>query len=323
MITLDETTATLLNELQYNFPLTSTPYRDVADRIGLSENEVIAKVKRLLELKVIKRIGFTVNYKSQGKVAALVGVKIRDRSDVLRLKEELLHNPEVTHNYLRDDPDYQVWFTIKAPTYEILNREVFEVLEGKLGLREYVILPSKRVCKVSVKYDLLKGIGWSKPVETPNEVPRPEELGIPPTLPKDVSRLKPVSHPYLEIARKYGLSEEELLELVKKMLEKGILRNPGASVDGDKVGFKYNVMTVMRVDDTDYACKYLREEVWEASHVVERTTPPQWPYPIYFVLHAVRKDLTEKVIERVVQHLKPIEYRKLYSIENLKPGIAR
>ncbi|ALU12827.1 hypothetical protein EYM_07875 [Ignicoccus islandicus DSM 13165] len=320
---IDLNTAKILNELQYNFPLTPTPFRDIAYNLGISEDYVLKIVRNLMEHKIIKRIGFTVNYKSQGKVAALVGVKVSSREDIERLRMELLNNQEVTHNYLRDDPDFQVWFTIKAPSFEILKNDVAELLENKLKLSDYVILPSKRVCKVSVRYDLIKGIGWSKPTEQPNDVPKPEEIGIPPTLPREVSRLKPVSRPYLEIAKKYGLSEEELLNIVRLMLEKGILRNPGASVDGDKIGFKYNVMTVLNVDDTEYACKFLKDEVWEASHIVERIVPERWPYPVYFVLHAMKKDVVEEVINNVIRHLKPISYRKLYSIENLKPGVAR
>ena len=135
--------------------------------------------------------------------------------------------------------------------------------------------------------------------------------------------MKPVPRPYLEIARRFGMSEEELLEKVKLMLDYGILRNPGASVDGDKIGFKYNVMVVMNVDNDEEVCMDIAKNVYEASHVVARYVNEKWPYPVYFVLHAMRKEPVEEVIARVVEKYKPKEYRKLYSIENLKPGVAR
>ena len=319
---LDELDKLILYELQYNFPLTPTPFDDVAHAVGSSVDEVLERVKRLMNDKIIKRIGFTVNYKSMGKVAALVGVKVRDRSDVDFLRDALMNNPEVTHNYLRDDPDYQVWFTIKSKDFESLREEVRKILEPR-GLNDYVILPSKKVCKVSVRYDTVRGIAWSPYVPQKDRVPRPEELGLPKELPKDVSRLKPVRRPYAEVAEKYGMSEDEVVEKVKLMLKEGILRNPGASVDGDKLGFKYNAMIVMKVKDDVGVCKEIAEGVPEASHVVARYVEEKWPYPVYFVLHAVRKDLVEEVASRVIERVRPEDFRKLYSIENLKPGVAR
>ena len=312
----------LLYELQYDFPLTTTPFDDVARRLNADVEEVLETVRKLMEKKIIKRIGFTVNYKAMGKVAALVGVKAPKREDVERLKEALLSHPEVTHNYLRDDPDYQVWFTYKAKSVEDLRREVKEILEG-MGFYDYVILPSKKVCKVSVRYDPIRGIAWSPLTPQKDRVPTPEELGLPSDFPKAVSRLKPVRRPYKEVAEKFGMNEDEVIENVKKLLEEGVLRNPGASVDGDKIGFKYNVMVVMRTNNDLETCERIAKEVPEASHVVARYVEEKWPYPVYFVLHATRKELTEDVIQRVIDKFKPEDYRKLYSLDNLKPGVAR
>ncbi|ABU82021.1 transcriptional regulator, AsnC family [Ignicoccus hospitalis KIN4/I] len=319
---LSELDKRLLYELQYNFPLTPTPFEEVARALGISQERVLERTKELMDNKIIKRIGFTVNYKSMGKVAALVGVKVRGRKDVEALKAILMNNPEVTHNYLRDDPDYQVWFTIKAKNMEVLKEEVKNILEP-LGLNDYVVLPSKKVCKVSVRYDPIRGIAWSPYSPQKDEVPKPEDLGLPEEFPKDVSRLKPVERPYAEVAKKYGMSEEEVVEKVKLLLREGVLRNPGASVDGDKIGFKYNSMIVMKVDDDVEVCRRIAEEVPEASHVVARVVDERWPYPVYFVLHATKKELVEDVASRVIEKFDPYDYRKLYSLENLKPGVAR
>jgi hypothetical protein len=71
-------------------------------------------------------------------------------------------------------------------------------------------------------------------------------------------------------------------------------------------------------------CEWIGKNVWEASHVVAREVPrDKWPYPVYFVLHATKKEPIETVISRVVDEIRPRGYRKLYSLENLKPGVAR
>ena len=52
----------LLLEIQDGFPLTATPYRDVADALDVPVEEVLAAVERLLEAGCIKRIGCVVNH---------------------------------------------------------------------------------------------------------------------------------------------------------------------------------------------------------------------------------------------------------------------
>ena len=52
----------LLVEIQGGFPLTATPYRDVAEAIGADVDEVLAAVERLLDDGCIKRIGCVVNH---------------------------------------------------------------------------------------------------------------------------------------------------------------------------------------------------------------------------------------------------------------------
>ena len=47
----------LLNDYQQDFPLSPTPYQDIADSIGSSEDEVIAIFKELSDEKFIARIG--------------------------------------------------------------------------------------------------------------------------------------------------------------------------------------------------------------------------------------------------------------------------
>lgn len=54
--------AELLVEIQDGFPLSSTPYRDVAEAIDADVDDVLAAVERLLADGCIKRIGCVVNH---------------------------------------------------------------------------------------------------------------------------------------------------------------------------------------------------------------------------------------------------------------------
>ncbi len=76
---LSEPDLRLIAAVQRGLPLTSRPYRDIGRRIGMDESEVIAAVRRLLELRVINRLGVVVRHHELGYTAnAMVAWDIPD-----------------------------------------------------------------------------------------------------------------------------------------------------------------------------------------------------------------------------------------------------
>ncbi|ELZ78017.1 Lrp/AsnC family transcriptional regulator [Haloferax larsenii] len=59
---LSDLDARLLVEIQDGFPLSETPYADVAERIDADTDEVVAAIERLVDDGCIKRIGCIVNH---------------------------------------------------------------------------------------------------------------------------------------------------------------------------------------------------------------------------------------------------------------------
>ena len=55
--------------------------------------------------------------------------------------------------------------------------------------------------------------------------------------------------PYLEIAEKLGISEEILLEKLKGLCDKGVIRRFGATIYHQKSGFQANAMVAWKVDE--------------------------------------------------------------------------
>ena len=66
---LTELDRRLVAEIQGGLPLSSHPYREIGDRIGLSESEVIARVGRMQDEGVIKRLGIVVRHHELGYTA--------------------------------------------------------------------------------------------------------------------------------------------------------------------------------------------------------------------------------------------------------------
>jgi DNA-binding Lrp family transcriptional regulator len=63
----------LLNDFQRNFPLTPTPYADMADKLGVSEVWVLATLRQLRDSRYISRVGavFSPNSVGASQLAAM------------------------------------------------------------------------------------------------------------------------------------------------------------------------------------------------------------------------------------------------------------
>ncbi len=309
----------LLMELQYSFPLTPTPYCDVAQRLGIAPAEALSRMRALAGRGVVKRIGFYLNYRAQGMRAALVAFAAGERYQ--ELAGIVNNDPLVTHNYLRDHPVYNVWVVVKRRSLEDLVGFAKRVAE-KAGARDWVVLIGKRTYKLSVKYDLYQGVSRSGPYSRVAEnPPRPEELGAPRGLAEKLRRLPLVEKPYNVIGEEYGLSGARVAVLAKTMLEKGVLGDPGAALDGRLVGFQYNAMAVVAGGEEACECAASLEY---STHVVLRSPYPRdkWPYNCYFMVHGTSRALVENVLNVFTSRC-GFEAHPIYSIADLKPGALR
>jgi DNA-binding Lrp family transcriptional regulator len=63
---MDDGDEALITAIQTGLPLTSRPYADVGQAIGMSESEVMARLERLLQEGIIKRLGVVVRHHELG-----------------------------------------------------------------------------------------------------------------------------------------------------------------------------------------------------------------------------------------------------------------
>jgi DNA-binding Lrp family transcriptional regulator len=310
-------------ELQYNFPVTAIdPYAHAASSLGISEEDLLAELRRLKSAGVLKRVGFYFNFRSQGKDAALVAISTDDVESVAKATRA---DPLVTHSYLRDDPEYNVWIVIKRDSLDEIVKAA-EELSRLSGARRYVILTSVRTYKLSVKYDLIKGVSRAGPYAiVPPSAPRPEALGIPRTLPEALRSLPLEPSPYSAASRVSGLGVEEIVKAIPKLLQVGVLLDPGAAIDGELVGFRENGMVVMEPSGApEELCEAAARSEY-STHVVLRSPMPEgaWRYPCYSMVHARSRDLVEEVAKTIARDAGAKTYRVIYSLRDLKPGVAR
>jgi DNA-binding Lrp family transcriptional regulator len=153
-ISLDETDRIIMQMLQDDFPIVQEPWFEISNRLGVSEVEVIARLKRLIEAGAIVKIGPIFDSSRIGlKAATLVAMKVPKNkvNDVARVINEY---DNVSHNYERED-EYNVWFTLAASSSSELTM-ILDEIKQKTGMKDLDVLdlPTIRRYKVNVHFQL-------------------------------------------------------------------------------------------------------------------------------------------------------------------------
>ena len=149
-IILDETDKKILNAIQIDFPLVHKPFRQLGEMLGLHEEEVMNRIKRLQTEGAIRRIGPIINTKKTGGVSTLVALKApADRVD--EVAQIINGYEEVSHNYLRPS-EFNIWFTLSTES-ETRMQEILSEITERTGCK-VVNLPTKKLFKIGVKFNI-------------------------------------------------------------------------------------------------------------------------------------------------------------------------
>ncbi|MFN7085747.1 MAG: Lrp/AsnC family transcriptional regulator [Burkholderiales bacterium] len=141
---MDDTDRAVINALQQGFPVTERPYRDVAFRLGLAEEDLIGRLARLLDDGVLMRFGPLFQAERMGGAYTLAAMSVRD-ADFETVTALVNAHAEVAHNYRRDH-HYNMWFVLAAET-ELGIEQAITRIERETGykvlnvpkLREYFV----------------------------------------------------------------------------------------------------------------------------------------------------------------------------------------
>ncbi len=141
----------ILNILQRDFPLDAEPFKAVAEKIGISENDVLARIKRMKQDGIIRRIGAVFDSRKLGFVSALCAAAVPD--DKLKAFVGVVNAyPGVTHNYRRNH-EYNVWFTFIASSEDDLKKNLAEI-RNRTGIVNILDMRASRTFKIDASFDL-------------------------------------------------------------------------------------------------------------------------------------------------------------------------
>lgn len=148
-VALDATDRALINALQGGFPLCDAPYRAVGERLGLSEDEVIARLQQLLERKVLTRFGPMYQIEKIGGAFVLAALQAPEET-YEQIAAQVNALPEVAHNYRREHA-LNMWFVLATETPAGIA-EAIEKIEAATGLLVFAF-PKEREYFVEMKLD--------------------------------------------------------------------------------------------------------------------------------------------------------------------------
>jgi DNA-binding Lrp family transcriptional regulator len=110
-VKLDKNDKELLQLMQDEFPLEERPWAILGRKLGLTEVEVVARVKKLSAEGVIRKLRTILDAQKLGSCSStLMAMKVPEgkMEHVVSVVNEYM---SVTHNYRREH-DYNLWFTV-------------------------------------------------------------------------------------------------------------------------------------------------------------------------------------------------------------------
>jgi len=136
--------------LQRSFPLSSRPYLEVGEKLGVAEQEVIERLRRLLDEGALTRLGAILNAPQLGGQRTLAAMAAPPE----RLEEVIQtinRHPEISHNYERTH-HYNLWFVVSSEDADAIERVIGEI-ENETGLG-VINLPALEQYRVEFYYEL-------------------------------------------------------------------------------------------------------------------------------------------------------------------------
>jgi len=147
---MDEIDRKILNLIQEEFPLAERPYLVIGKSVGITEQEVLTRVRSLKEAGYIRRIGLVLERKQLGLASTLCGAHV-DEEKLAAVVEEINGEPGVTHNYEREG-DLNLWFTVTKGTQTEIDGFLVR-LESAHSIKVFRF-PEKQMFKIKTFFPL-------------------------------------------------------------------------------------------------------------------------------------------------------------------------
>jgi siroheme decarboxylase len=149
MSVIDGKDRKILNQIQVDFPVDSRPYKILAEKIGIREDELIQRINQMKKDLLIRRIGGNFSPDRLGYYSTLCAAKVpEDKIEVFT--KTVNEYSGVTHNYKRDH-EFNIWFTFIEASVETIKTNL-ENIKKTTKVETILNLPATRVFKISANF---------------------------------------------------------------------------------------------------------------------------------------------------------------------------
>jgi DNA-binding Lrp family transcriptional regulator len=321
-VALDDLDRKLLNLMQGSFPLEPKPYAAVASLAEVSEQEVMSRVQRLLDERIVRQVTPIYDTRALGYSSMLVAAKV-DPEHPWRAGKIINSHPGVSHNYLRNH-DFNMWFTLATEPNSKLGLEgTLDVLKELTGAESIRQLPTLKLFKIRMDLEME---GDTKALASEGVAQEPVELEAVAYDEFDIAVIRAtqgdmavVPEPYVLPAQRLGMTVADLLEHMRGMRERGILRRVAAILYHRRAGFSANGMGVWKVPEERIMELGPRMASFRGiSHCYERPTYADWPYSVFTMAHGRSKEECDAVLDAIAEQTGISERATLYSSTEFK-----
>lgn len=313
----------VLNRIQRDFPLTESPFDDMARELTIDGGTLVSTVKEMKERGIVRNIAGIFNPGRLGFVSSLVAFQL-DEQDIERAALLVNEHPGVSHNYRRDH-EFNLWFTLSSETPEKLAKTA-GILADRTGAKDTLILKNERLLKIGFMLSIGEDDSQAPEVQL-HDTADPEDHGLSADQ-KEAVRLLQIDMPLerrpfrsLVEHASGSLDEQGLIGQARTLKSEGILRRYSAVLRHRKAGYGANAMTVWRPGnntDMDAIIEHFREEP-KISHLYLRTIyPGKWEYPLFAMIHTRTDKELDGIITRLAEVSAIADYRVLRSLKEYK-----
>jgi DNA-binding Lrp family transcriptional regulator len=322
-VALDDLDRRLLNLMQGSFPIAPRPYQHVAAEAKLTEEEVMARVQRLLDERIIRQVTPIFDTRALGYSSMLVAAKV-DPENPWRAATIINTHPGVSHNYLRNH-EFNIWFTIATePDSPLGVQGTLDVLAKEAGAESVRQLPTLKLFKIRMDLDM-EG-GTEKLAAPAAEAVAPAETEPQPydEFDKDVIRtlqgdMPVISEPYGPAAQALNIPQQQLLDHLEGMRERRLLRRVAAILFHRRAGFSANGMGVWKVPEgRELEIGGRMASFRGISHCYQRPTYADWPYSVFTMAHGRSKEECDAILDSIAADTGITDRATLYSSTEFK-----
>jgi DNA-binding Lrp family transcriptional regulator len=132
---LDRADRALINRLQDGFPVTPTPFADVGAELGLTQDDVIARLARLRDIGAVTRFGPFLDAAAMGGAFCLCAIAVPEEKFDEVMTYVNAHD-EVAHNYERKHA-LNMWFVMAVERPEQIAA-LGATIEEETGLKVHL-----------------------------------------------------------------------------------------------------------------------------------------------------------------------------------------